>query len=34
MGLKGTAKIYGDKVPLFYYLMRRPISALRQTFGI
>jgi len=34
IGLKGTAKIYGDKVPLFYYLMRRPISALRQTFGI
>jgi len=34
MGLKGTAKIYGDKVPLFYYLMRRPIGALRQTLGI
>lgn len=34
MGLKGTAKIYGNKVPLFYYLMRRPIGALRQTLGI
>jgi len=34
IGLKGTAKIYGDKVPLFYYLMRRPISALRQTLGL
>jgi len=34
IGLKGTAKIYGDKVSLFYYLMRRPISALRQTLGI
>lgn len=33
IGLQGTAKVYGDKVPLFYYLLRRPISALRQTFG-
>ena len=34
IGLKGTAKIYGNRVPLFYYLMRRPISAVRQTLGI
>jgi len=34
IGLKGTAKIYGNKVSLFYYLMRRPISAVRQTLGI
>jgi hypothetical protein len=34
IGLKGTAKIYGNRVPLFYYLMRRPIGALRQTLGI
>ena len=34
IGLKGTAKIYGNQVPLIYYLMRRPISAVRQTLGI
>ena len=34
IGLKGTAKIYGNRVPLFYYLMRRPISAVRQTLGL
>lgn len=34
IGLQGTAKIYGDKVPLFFYLFRRPISAVRQFIGI
>lgn len=34
IGLKGTAKIFGDNVPLFYYLFRRPISFLRQFTGI
>lgn len=34
IGLKGTAKIYGDKVSLFYYLMRRPLAAARQWLGI
>lgn len=33
VGLQGTAKVYGDKVPLIYYLMRRPLSAARQTIG-
>jgi len=34
IGLKGTAKIYGDKVTLFYYLMRRPLASLRQNLGL
>ena len=34
IGLQGTAKIYGDKVPLFFYLFRRPISSVRQYIGI
>jgi len=34
IGLQGTAKIYGEKVSLFFYLFRRPISALRQLFGL
>jgi hypothetical protein len=34
IGLRGTAKIYGDRVTLFYYLLRRPIAALRQLTGL
>jgi multidrug resistance efflux pump len=34
IGLKGTGKVYGEEVSLFYYLMRRPLSALRQTLGL
>ncbi|MBF0185852.1 MAG: HlyD family efflux transporter periplasmic adaptor subunit [Magnetococcales bacterium] len=33
LGLKGTAKLFGEEVPLFYYLFRRPLAALRQTLG-
>lgn len=34
LGMKGTAKIYGDRVTLFYYLFRRPWSALRRVTGL
>ena len=34
LGLKGTAKIYGNKVSLFYFLFRRPLSVIRRTFGL
>jgi multidrug resistance efflux pump len=34
IGLKGTAKIYGETVSLGYYLLRRPIAAGRQFFGL
>ena len=33
IGLKGSAKIMGDRVPLALFLFRRPLSALRQMVG-
>ena len=33
LGTQGTAKLYGGKVSLFYYLFRRPITVFRQTLG-
>ena len=33
IGWHGTAKIYGEDVPLFFYLFRRPLSAIRQFVG-
>ncbi len=34
IGWQGTAKIYGERVSLFFLLFRRPISFVRQTFGV
>lgn len=34
IGLRGTAKLYGDRGPLVAYLLRRPLAALRQTVGL
>ncbi len=34
LGIRGTAQISGDKVPLAYYLFRKPISVIRQRFGL
>ena len=34
IGLRGTAKIYGEQVPLYYYLFRRPFAATRQWLGL
>jgi hypothetical protein len=34
IGLRGTGKVYGDRVTLFYYLMRRPLAAARQLLGL
>jgi hypothetical protein len=34
VGLKGTGKIYGKRVLLINYLLRRPISALRRFTGL
>ena len=33
IGLKGTAKVFGERVSLFYYLARRPLAAARQFVG-
>lgn len=33
IGLRASAKIYGDEVALFYYLFRRPLTWFRQWFG-
>lgn len=33
IGLRGTAKIYGEPAPLALYLFRRPLAALRQAVG-
>lgn len=34
IGLRGTAKVYGGRVTLFYYLFRKPITFVRQLIGI
>ena len=33
VGLKGTARLDGRRVPLAYYLLRRPLASLRTTLG-
>lgn len=34
IGLKGTARIYGQRVTLFYYVFRRPLASMRQWLGL
>ena len=34
IGLKGTAKIAGQRVSLFYYVFRRPMAVVRQWLGL
>ena len=33
LGLKGTAKIYGNEITIFYYIFRRPLAELRRWLG-
>lgn len=33
LGLRGSAKLYGERAPLALYLFRRPLAAARQFFG-
>lgn len=34
IGAQGTVKLYGQRVPFFYYLIRRPLQSVRQGLGI
>ncbi len=34
IGLMGTAKLHGTRVPLLYYALRRPLTTLRQWLGL
>lgn len=34
IGLRGTAKLYGKKVPLIYAVLRKPLTRLRHFIGI
>lgn len=34
IGLMGTARLQGDRVPLLYYALRRPLTTLRQWLGL
>ena len=34
LGLRGTAKIFAERVPLIYYLLRKPLRTLRHAVGI
>ena len=34
IGLRGTGKLYGPSTTLFYFLFRRPITAIRQMVGM
>lgn len=33
-GLKGTARLSGDRVPLIYWMLRRPLAAAREFTGL
>lgn len=33
LGLMGTARLYAGRVPLIYYVLRRPLASLRQWLG-
>jgi hypothetical protein len=34
LGLRGAAQLYGGRVPLIYYVLRRPLTAARQWIGL
>ncbi|MCW5300359.1 HlyD family efflux transporter periplasmic adaptor subunit [Herbaspirillum lusitanum] len=34
IGLKGTAKLVGDRVPLVYWMLRRPLASIRQFLAL
>jgi hypothetical protein len=34
IGLKGTAKLAGERVPLIYWMLRRPLASIRQFIAL
>lgn len=34
LGLKGTVRLYGNRAPLVYHVLRRPLAALRRFIGV
>jgi biotin carboxyl carrier protein len=34
LGTQGTVRLYGRRVPLIYYILRRPLQSIRQSLGI
>ncbi|HEX7639592.1 MAG TPA: HlyD family efflux transporter periplasmic adaptor subunit, partial [Burkholderiaceae bacterium] len=34
VGLKGTAQLSGERVPLAYWVLRRPLATIRQALGV
>lgn len=34
IGAQGTVKLYGQRVPFFYYIIRRPLQSMRRGLGI
>jgi hypothetical protein len=34
IGMRGTAKLYGERVSLAYFLMRRPLATMRRWLGL
>jgi multidrug efflux pump subunit AcrA (membrane-fusion protein) len=34
VGLKGTVKLSGGRVPLIYWMLRRPLATIRQALGV
>jgi hypothetical protein len=34
LGLKGTVRLYGERAPLIYHMLRRPLAALRRFAGL
>ena len=34
IGYRGTAQVFGERVPLAYYVLRRPLTAVRQWVGL
>jgi hypothetical protein len=34
IGLKGTAKLAGERVPLIYWMLRRPLASIRQFLAV